>query len=536
MADQNPNGDERIYDPEKYPYRPPALDPQKKRQEPDRYVLRKNEEGLGQPYDYNRAQDNSKVQHEGQIGPGFKIDGAPNFLDRVKNMSRRKKVGIMVGVSGGIISIFFAVLSFLPFELIHIKHMVTDKIGGTEAHVYQLGRQKMYSTQFFFDKNGNYSGSKVGGVRRLMLENRSTKGMISALQKNGYQIEFERVGGPNGKQTGKIKTLTKVDENGHVLASYTSEKALQSAWSIKDSGDLNGILREVFPDKSDFWYNRATNQLYRRWNLTRTDRFRETVAEVSGLNTLNRKLLSAEDKMKLALRRVLFGDNSANSSVANPYTSNEEQAVENDKNSTQAQIDAAKRTLGDNQALDSAISNGNSDRAKMLSDPSFDGTDSASVKALFSSKDLNSAVKSLKGGLSAGSLVRSLSVLNNAEKGCTINSTLNSIQNASRILRAAQLMAFTLTVLKVADAVQNGKGVTSAEVATMMTFLNSKDVNGKGFFAASGVNYWNDPTSGNTGFAGYDKSQRDKYSVGGGFTGALGEIRTIANRLQVGTS
>src|SRR5579862_3209043 len=237
-------------------------------------------------------------QHENQIGSGFKKDDSKNFFQKISGMRKKTKAGILMGLATIVVTVLIAVTSFLSFELINFKHFVTDKIAGTESHTYTLARKKMYSTQFFFDENGNYSGSKVGGVRRLMLENRSTKAMVAALKENGYNIEFKN---------GKVVSLAKVDENGHVITSYTSNKELQSAWSIRESGDLNGILQEVFPDKSDFWYNRSTNALYRRLGLTRTDIFREKVKEVTGLNTLNRKVLTAEDKVKLALRQTLFG-------------------------------------------------------------------------------------------------------------------------------------------------------------------------------------------------------------------------------------
>ncbi len=426
--------------------------------------------------------------------------------------SRRKKLLVGFGAGGITAAIVALLLSILPFELIHIKHMVTDNIGGTQARTYRIARGHMYSSMYFFDKEGNFTGDKVGGIRRLMGENRQTKAMVKTLEKNNYAITFDQ-------RTGKVQSLAKIDTRGQPIAdqTYASNSAVRAAWEIKKSGDLNNILRDVFPDKSDFWYNRSTNQLYRRWGLTRTNWLEDKVKTVTGVN----KAQALELQFRDALRNKLFG--SGNDLTPGAATQKDP------KNQTPDEALAAE-----NKGLFERVkSQATALRQKLLNDPSAvpEGSLLDTANNALSGDELqNTTINSLKSVLT----VQTFNVLNAEQNACMAKSALNDVVTGARVLRASQLRDFSLSVLNIADAMQNGKSVTSQQVNAVMSYLNSKDSNGKTMFASSGWQYYENPSSKSSLFKTFDKNQRDEFSAGGGFTGTLGLVRAKLDGVGVG--
>jgi hypothetical protein len=436
--------------------------------------------------------------------------------------SRRRKVATGGGVVGIIATVIFAFFfSSASFELIHLKHVVTDDIGGTQARTYRIGRQKMYSTMFFFDQ-GQFNGYKATGIRRLMLENRKTNKMVKVLKKNGYEIKFDN--------QGRVTALNKLDENGNIVESYKSKDTLLRAWSIKDPEALPSILREVYPDKSDFWYNRAVAQLSRRGGLTRTNWLKEQLAEKSGLNAANRKIGAVEERFVSALRQKLFGTPQDRSSPTPGQIPDK---------TDQKDKDLQKQLVASNDRLQGELDKANQVRSQELADASANFT-SAGEKALAGSgRNVTQAIEKSFSGTAVAEDVGSgvaegFNVLNNVQRACTINSDLNTLEMAGRTLQAAQLIKFSYAILNQADVAQNGSGETSAQMALLMSYLNSRDNNGNTMFNSSGYKYWTDPASRASAFTGLDADQRDKYSVGGGFVGTLAGIRDFITRYTGG--
>lgn len=444
------------------------------------------------------------------LGRGYRADGPAGLGHKLKSISRRKKIAAGFGITGVIIGLVVGFLSFLPFELTHIKNVATSKIGGVEGHTYLVGRKKLYSTMFFFDQNKNFSGFKVGGVRRLMLENRKTNKMTQALASSGYKITFDQI-------TGKVQSLVKIDSDGKVLDEYKSNSRLRSAWSIRSSGDLDSILRQVFPDKSDFWYNRSTKQLYRRWGLTRTNWLKDKIYNVTGLT----KVSEIELQFKQALRNKLFGNQGDYPVTAIDPT------VKDKKNPTPTETN----TIDNNKLATDVKADAQSLRNKMLADPSYNGEGSI-LDSISSNTDLEKLATGATGDALRKSLsIQTLNVLNATQNACLATSALNNVVSGARTLRAAQLMKFSLAILTQADVVQNGKSNTAQQLNALMNYINSKDSNGNSFFNSSGWKLWTTNNGSQAGlFNGADKNQRDKYTVGGGYTGTLGGVNTIISR------
>lgn len=480
-----------------------------------------NSEAAGREFRYTPG----VKQTDDPVGFGYRPSSKKPHKRGLSGWNRRRKLLTGLGGAGVVVAALVAfLLSVLPFELIHLKHVITDDIGGTQARTYQLGREKMYSSMFFFDK-GQYSGNKVGGIRRLMGENVKTKKLYNAMKKNGYEIKFDA--------RGRVTALNHIDENGKVIESFKSENTLLRAWSIKDPQALPNILREIYPDKSDFWYNRATIQMNRRLGLTRTNWLREQFAEKSGLNAANRKIGAVEERFVAALRQKLFGT-SEGDPLAKPGTAEKEK----DKDAQKAADDEVNSKSSRFQKFASAAS---SLKQKLLGDSSFNPTSAADSALAASGGNVEDAIrKSVSSGALAkdvgGSVLSSLNLLNIPQKACTLNGDLNAVEMGARTLQAAQLIKFTYSIANIADAAQDGKSVDPDQVNAMMGYLNSKDSKGNSMFNSSGYRYWTDPKSRASAFNGADADERDKYSVGGGYVGTLQAIRSTINHYIKGGS
>lgn len=513
--------EEKVYDtgptePSDTTGKPKAADSSNKSSSPEDLAEAEKTGGQQPSTTDDNPEEESEALVDGDNTPKHRyFSGKPlGVLSRFKHMKRRKKIGIGVGVLGVVVGLIVGLLSILPFELIGIKNVALTKIGGVEGHTYSLARNKIYSTQFFFDENKTFSGFKVGGVRRLMLENRSTKKITQALAANGYQINFA---------DGKIKSLVKVDAHGRAIPgeTYTSNSQVRAAWDIKKSGDLNNILKQVFPDKSDFWYNRATKQMYRRWGLTLENWAKDKIYQATGVN----KAKEVELQFKKALRQKLFGTYGGytaqiiDPSVKDPATATPDQKNTIERNGVMRGVLGAAKDL----------------RNKLLADPTYNGE--ASILDSVTNADFaaGTASSALKKSLS----VETLNVLNAGQNVCLATSSLNAVVTGARVLRAAQLMTFAGAILNQADVLQNGTANTAAQTNGLMNYINSKDGNGKTFFDSSGWRYW--AGAGGVGaskglFGSFDKNQRDQYSVGGGFTGSLGTVNSVINKNGGGPS
>lgn len=442
---------------------------------------------------------------------------------RFLNLSGRQKTIYGLGIGGGIVGIIIgAFLAMLPLELIHIKNVFYKEIGGVQSRTYQLGRERYYSRMFFFDKEGDFSGYKDTTIRGMMYKNRQTKRLTQALEANGYKIEFEKV---NGQETGKVKALHRIDRRGKIIPgqSITSEKQLQSAWDIKKSRVLPEILGTVYPEESARWHGKQAKKLYKRWGLTRTNWIAEYLKEKSGQNALERKELA----IRAALRQKLFGSSSPGQPFATAV--NEEDLESQDE----AIRDRANRAISDNE-LAKAVGGGAQDLQKNLlenpefipEEPSMSSLAEGAVKGLSPEEIAKGAAKSVP-----SSMVRSLNALGAVQYACVGKGALDSIVTGARVLRSAQLMRFGMSVLNIADAAQDGKDVKSQDVDLMMTYLNSKDKNGKTMFNSSGWHYWTNPKAdkNNFSFSKFDIEERNKYAVGGGFTGTLASVDHTLN-------
>jgi hypothetical protein len=169
---------------------------------------------------------------------------------------------------------------------------------------------------------------------------------------------------------------------------------------------------------------------------------------------------------------------------------------------------------------------------KVPARPTLSAISSAAAKALSPEAVVGDAAKA-----APGSLIGSLNALNVASKVCSGKGALDSVVIGARVLRAAQLMKFGMSVLNIADALQNGKSVPPQEINIMMTYLNSHDDNGKTMFQSSGWRYWTgSQTKNDFSFSQFDQEERNEFSVGGGFTGTLAEIDSALNQYKVGVS
>lgn len=490
-------------------------------QVPDRENLSDQEQaGSGK----GKQLESTPSEYENRVGRGYvgasKLGGVRNFFS---GWSGRRKALFGFGAGAGIGAIIIgAFLAMLPLELIHIKNVFYKEIGGVQSRTYQLGRERYYSRMFFFDKEGNFSGYKNTGIRGMMYQNRQTKKMVEALEKNGYRIDFEKI---NDNETGRVKALHRIDRKGNIIPgqSITNNGDLTRAWDIKRSGVLPDILSTIYPDESARWHGKQAKKLYKRWGLTRTNWVGEYLREKGGINALERKELA----LRGALRQHLFGGGDTKIEP-NITPVNEKDADSADKDLK----DTAHTAIANNGMADSVTENAKT-LEQNLSDNLDQEPEEPTMRSLARGALSGLSVEAIAKGAAKnvpGNMVKSLSALSLVQNACVGKGALDSVVVGARVLRASQLMRFGMSVLNIADATQNGKAVSSEDVDVLMTYLNSKDRNGKTMFNSSGWRYWTNPgTKDNFKFSNYDQEERNKYSVGGGFTGTLASIDHTLN-------
>lgn len=484
-------------------------------------VAKDNSDGL------SRSEKEPSQEHENQLGRGYRSTKpiAP-IWNRIAG-TRKKKLLISTMITSIVVGVVVAILSLLPFEALTIKHTVTDRIGGVESRTYRIGRTKFYNKMFFFDEKGNYTGAKVGGVRRLMLENRKTAQMTKVLNDNGYKLVFDQ-------NSGKIKALEKVDSKGNVLESYKSNSEVERAWTLRDNTILENILREEFPDKSDFWYSTATRQMYRRLGLTRENWLKDYVKGKTGITAVE----NLEFQFREALRQKLFGKSSGASispiATKDPKDPNNPTPDESLSNKAAGEFNGIVDPSAAEALRQQQLADVNADNPSPGS--LIETVDSASSDSFSFDQALKSAPSSVTSSITGLLSPRTLNVLGADQMACQANSTFDAIIKGARILRSYELMKFSLAILTMSDAIQNGKSVDSRQVKALMNYLNSTDKNGRNMFASSGWIFWNTQHTGKFSANKYDKNQLNAYSVGGGLTGTLQLIRNYINGLGAGAN
>lgn len=426
------------------------------------------------------------------------------LASRFGGLSPLKKGLVGGGAVGVVAAVVIGILSFSPFELIHINQVGLKEIGGVQSRVYSIGRRRLYSTMFFFDQDAKFAGYKQGGIRRLMLKNRETKKLTQIMEKNGFKVEYGE--SSPGKPTGRI---TKITYNGETIAESSSD--LERAWDIRNkksesSKRFNSVMNEIFPEDTARWYGNPANKLWRRWGLTRTNYLKDKARKITGITALENKELEFRRK----LRERLFGDG-GNISVKNKLTAEEEEA--NTKDGTPNQ------ELDDTKRLDSLTDSGAEDaealHKALLDDPSLTNADF--VGELEGDEVLADVAKS-----SPTSLVKGLKIGGAVETVCDVRAALSTIERGARVGRATQLMSFALAVSTIGDGTQLGK-VKGSELSGMMNYINKKGDDGSNFFSSGG---WQHYTGNKKAF---HKGSRDKYATGGGFTGTLATVNNAAD-------
>lgn len=424
------------------------------------------------------------------------------MASRVSGMSWGKKGLLGGGIVGLLAAAAFGILSISPFELIHINQVGLKEIGGVQSKVYAIGRNRLYSTMFFFDQDAKFAGYKQGGIRRLMLENRQTKKLTSIMEKKGFKVEY---GEANGSPTGKI---TRITYDGETIAESTSD--LERAWDIKKdpktAAQVRSALEEIFPEETARWYGKTSKKLWRRWGLTRTNWLKDEIRKKTGITALENKELEFRRK----LRQRLFGDNSK-ISVTNTVTPEEEETNTTDGNPSE-ELDRTRR-------LDTLTESGAADaenlQKSLLDDPKLSNAD---------------FVGSLDGGEVAedvarqapASVVKGLRVTNAVDTACDIRAALSTLERGARVARATQLMSFALAVGTIGDGTQLGK-VSGSQLSQMMGYINKKGDDGSNFFSSGGWQYY----TGNK--KSFKNGNRDKYATGGGFTGTLAAVNNAVD-------
>lgn len=420
-------------------------------------------------------------------------------ISRLKNAGKKKiaavVVAAIVALGGGSIVSFFGNFA----ELIHIKEVITQEIGGVQGNVIRTRSGMLYSRMFFFREDGDFDGFKSRGKLTSVYENYRTENLLTDMRAEGFEVEFKK--GPGGAFTGIVERI--YDPNNPANTINTADE-FASFW--KKRGAIRSALRNRYPDQSILWRARQTQRFYARFGLVRGNwlsntRIGQKIDEIEAQTRLN-----INERFKAYFRATIAGDASAGQFTVRPAITDEV-----DENG-----DPTSRAIGDivgDQADDV--------RSTLLDDPTSrleKASDIEVTKAL-----TGSAKGAARGALLGATGIGAVSI------ACEIRAYMNTVEVGARTIRSSQLMKFASMILTQADGMKS-HALSDEDTNLIMNYINREDPEtGNNFF---GTGSWDWASGGALGL-GVLPDNFNNFSVGlsSGWAGALGGLNEAVRNI-----
>lgn len=423
--------------------------------------------------------EGEEVEPVDLYNPGAAIGSATPF-GKFQVMFGKNKKGFM---AGGFIGIFMLVIvggmgSLIPHELIHIKEVVAQNIGGVQQDVLDKRRMRILQKAYFFRDDGKFAGYKQKGTLFSFLDNRKSNKLVTDLETRGYKIDPELNG---TKWTGKFKSI--IGPDGVPLNDS------DSLWSRRSA--MRAAIDDTYPSKSALWRSKQTSLMYKRYGLTRGKWWTD--------NEATRKMTSAKERLKEKVRSAMMRGSPANPTV----------------DPAQAGKDKDGKPIPAEQAKAGEINSGIQDALAAEQEAAKTGVPTPPLNG---DVDINPTT-----GLSAvgGSVLKVAGITQVADNACQIAGIGNTIVVTSRAAKALQLAQYSSLILAAADGMKAGD-VDGKMINDIMIAVNGLDPETKKNFFASGG--WLSVSGKSPVKATYGTT----YDAGGGLTGQLKGILDTA--------
>lgn len=437
----------------------------------------------------NSATARESLYRSNKIPEGTKVKGhKKSILKRYGTIS-----GILFLITGGIFSF---ILSILPLELLHIKEVFQQEIGGIQDTVLVTRQGRIYSKMFFFDNDGAFSGFKEQGLLRIF-KNRSSNKLVRDLRASGFDFEPEYL---DGRWTGRFTEFTTKDGTVVNQSSSFGDRH-KAAKAIVHQEALN-------QGKGKLWRTRKTFQLRNRLGLSylRGDWIRD-------------KLVFPIESAELKLRAR--GRNAMLTALGREPVLNSSFTLADDDGLTPEQI-AQKDGAG------TAFDGFDEETKKQIDLRRAELRTNNSIKRRAAKIGLSiddAGAKAIKNG--AGAALKGLAVLGAVEIGCQIKRIINTVTVTARTLRQENLARYASTWLSLSDSIVAGEPdleLIGAATTQLNTVSDREDGDGNDFF---GSGYWQ-WASGNRGVT-VNEDELARTSSSPASLGLIAEMNSFAD-------
>lgn len=426
--------------------------------------------------------------------------GSPGLMNRLLTKKR-----IAITLVGGLIGTgLIGLIAFvLPgYQLIHMKETLVNELGGDQFHVLRTRSGRIYSRAFFFRPDdlrpgaARFDGYKSRGKVFSVLENIRTNNLLSDLRTRGFDAQFETRA--DGRFTGRLRSISRPG-----FDAITNEDEFVRSSRFRRA--ITGELSEAYPERSALWRARRSRALFRRLGINRGNWFENTRLA----RAVDNAAYSAFEKTKMKLRHALFGNESTD--VGRVPITGEPQEVDEDGN-----VIARETT----ELSDDITKEASDLRNNLLEEP-------RAPDARYVAGSLDNVSRA-----AAGTVQRTvIGPAAYVDDACRVRKMLAAIEIGSRTARALQLAKYAGLIFNLADTVKTGE-IDADDLGHIMLVLNTPDSNGRTWFSSGGWQW----ASGNR-TARPSENSLNKFSVGGGLTGDLGNINRQVNSVPgVGSS